>query len=241
MNINWHEGSENDEGADLAPEVRRHFEDIGLSRTVLSAAERRPGAGGALADLREQRSGFSRRGPQIEMIKILAGQTTLGAAQRASLPRGAADQPAGTADAEDCASCCAPRADAGLASASSLPLLWRFFLRCVLPMRVEGTAVVEPQHRLRWPRRWTATWTRSTRTKRAGSGANEVWAPQRLAMAANLAAAEAKYQQAMLQMEDDLAHGVPSAAESDRAPNVNYLRSEVSQARARPGERAPRC
>jgi multidrug efflux pump subunit AcrA (membrane-fusion protein) len=48
---------------------------------------------------------------------------------------------------------------------------------------------------------------------------------------ANLAAAEAKYQQAMLEMEDDLAHGSARAG-TDRA-NVNYLRSEAARLRAR--------
>ena len=48
---------------------------------------------------------------------------------------------------------------------------------------------------------------------------------------ANLAAAEAKYQQALLAMEDDLAHGSARAG-ADRA-NTDYLRSEAAQARTR--------
>jgi multidrug resistance efflux pump len=46
-----------------------------------------------------------------------------------------------------------------------------------------------------------------------------------------LAAAEAKYQQSVLVMEDDLAHGSARSG-ADRA-NTDYLNSEVSQARAR--------
>ncbi len=47
----------------------------------------------------------------------------------------------------------------------------------------------------------------------------------------DLAASQAKYQQAMLVMEDDLAHATPQAG-ADRA-QTEYLRSEVERARTR--------
>jgi len=47
----------------------------------------------------------------------------------------------------------------------------------------------------------------------------------------DLAASEAKYQQAMLVMQNDLAHGAPQAG-ADRA-QVEFLRSEVARARTR--------
>ena len=99
-------------------------------------------------------------------------------------------------------------------------------------MRVEGTAVVVPQHL-------------ATVAAPVDGNVDKVYAHegQRVAAGeilgtlndwqwrANLAAAEAKYQQAMLAMENDLAHGSARAG-ADRA-NADYLRSEVAQARTR--------
>jgi RND family efflux transporter MFP subunit len=107
-----------------------------------------------------------------------------------------------------------------------------FLAVCPLPMRVEGDAVVEAQHlaTVAAPVDGNVDKVYAHEGQRVAAG-EVLGALNDWQWRANLAAAEAKYQQALLVMEDDLAHGSARAG-SDRA-NVNYLRSEAAQARAR--------
>jgi RND family efflux transporter MFP subunit len=102
---------------------------------------------------------------------------------------------------------------------------------CPLPMRVEGDAVVEAQHlaTVAAPVDGNVDKVYVHEGQRVAAG-EALGALNDWQWRANLAAAEAKYQQALLAMEDDLAHGSARAG-ADRA-NVNYLRSEAAQARA---------
>jgi len=101
-----------------------------------------------------------------------------------------------------------------------------------LPMRVTGEAVVAPQHLI-------------TVAAPVDGNVDQVFAHEGQRVAAgdvlgsmndwewrtDLASTEAKYQQASLAMEDDLAHGSAQSG-ADRA-QVEYLRTEVDRARAR--------
>jgi RND family efflux transporter MFP subunit len=120
----------------------------------------------------------------------------------------------------------------GLAYVAAAAAVIFFLAVCPLPMRVEGDAVVDAQHvaTVAAPVDGNVEKVYAHEGQRVAAG-EVLGALNDWQWRANLAAAEAKYQQALLQMEDDLAHGSARAG-SDRA-NVNYLRSEAAQARAR--------
>lgn len=229
LNISWHEGAENDEGAELAPEVRHHFEETGYRALYSLPLSDDQGRVGVLI--------FESGDPdflgvaQIEMIKVLAGQATVAlrnALLYREVPLISLLEP--LVQKRDALLRTTRRRRLAYAAAAVGLIL--FLALCPLPMRVAGDAVVEPQHL-------------ATVAAPMDGNVDKVYAHegQRVAAGeilgslndwqwrANLAAAEAKYQQALLEMEDDLAHGSARAG-SDRA-NVNYLRSEALQARAR--------
>jgi RND family efflux transporter MFP subunit len=229
LNISWHEESENDEGAELAPEVRHHFDETGYRALYTVPLSDDQGRVGVLI--------FESSDPdflgvaQIEMIKVLAGQTTV-ALRNALLYR---EVPL--------ISLLEPlmqKRDALLRTTSRRRLAYLviaaaavlFLAVCPLPMRVEGVAVVEPQHlaTVAAPVDGNVDKVYVHEGQRVAAG-EVLGALNDWQWRANLAAAEAKYQQALLEMEDDLAHGSARAG-SDRA-NVNFLRSEAAQARAR--------
>ncbi len=101
-----------------------------------------------------------------------------------------------------------------------------------LPMRVTGEATVSPQHLVSISApvdgNVTAVYAHEGQRVAAGQvlGAMNDWQWR-----SDLAAAEAKYQQATLIMQNDLAHGTAQAG-ADRA-QTEYLRAELERARSR--------
>jgi len=229
LNISWHEGAESDEGADLAPEVRHHFDETGYRALYSLPLSDDQGRVGVL--IYESSDPEFLGVAQIEMIKVLAGQATV-ALRNALLYREVPLISLLEPLVQKRAALLRTTGRRRLAYAAAAAAVVLFLAVCPLPMRVEGDAVVEPQHL-------------ATVAAPVDGNVDKVYAHegQRVAAGevlgslndwqwrANLAAAEAKYQQALLQMEDDLAHGSARAG-SDRA-NVNYLRSEAAQAQAR--------
>ena len=168
--------------------------------------------------------------PHIEMIKILAGQATV-AIRNALLYR---EVPL--------ISLIEPLVKKKRALLSSRRSRWMtygvlcecalFLGFCPLPMRVSGDAVIAPQHLVTIAApvdgNVTAVFAHEGQRVAAGDvlGAMNDWEWR-----TDLAASEAKYQQAMLVMQNDLAHGSAQAG-PDRA-QVEFLHSEVERARTR--------
>jgi GAF domain-containing protein len=107
-----------------------------------------------------------------------------------------------------------------------------FFVFCPLPMRVTGEAVVAPQHivTIAAPVNGNVTQVFAHEDQRVVAG-DVLGAMSDWQWRTDLASSEARYQEAMLVMQADLAHGAPQAG-ADRA-QTEYLRSEVARARAR--------
>jgi RND family efflux transporter MFP subunit len=168
--------------------------------------------------------------PHIEMIKILAGQATV-AIRNALLYR---EVPL--------ISLIEPLMKKKQALLNSRRRRWMLIgilVECALflsffplPMRVSGDAVVAPQHLVTIAApvdgNVTAVYVHEGQRVSTGQvlGALNDWQWR-----ADLASTEARYQQAMLVMQNDLAHSSPQAG-ADRA-QAEFLRSEVARARTR--------
>jgi RND family efflux transporter MFP subunit len=169
--------------------------------------------------------------PHIEMIKILAGQATV-AIRNALLYR--------EVPLISILEPLVQRKIALLSTSRSRRLTFAviaavvvlFLVFCRLPMRVTGDATVAPQHLVTIAApvdgNVQAVYAHEGQRVNAGDvlGSLNDWQWR-----SDLAAAEAKYQEAMLAMQNDLARGAPQAG-ADRA-QTEYLRSEVAQTRAR--------
>jgi transcriptional regulator with GAF, ATPase, and Fis domain len=107
-----------------------------------------------------------------------------------------------------------------------------FLLLCPLPMRVAGMAVVAAQHQITIAApsdgNVSAVYVHEGEHVSAGQvlGAMNDWHWR-----TDLAASDARYKEAMLVMQADLARGLPQAG-ADRA-QVEYLRSEAARVRSR--------
>jgi RND family efflux transporter MFP subunit len=101
-----------------------------------------------------------------------------------------------------------------------------------VPMRIAGDAEVTPQHlvTVAAPVDGNVTAVYAHEGQRVNSG-DILGAMNDWQWRADLASAEAKYQQAMLVMQNDLAHGAAQSG-ADRA-QAEFLRSEVDRARSR--------
>jgi RND family efflux transporter MFP subunit len=168
--------------------------------------------------------------PHIEMIKILAGQATV-AIRNALLYR---EVPL--------ISLIEPLVKKKQALLSNRRSMWMtvgilfecalFLSFCPLPMRVGGDAVIAPQHMVTIAApvdgNVTAVYAHEGQRVKAGEvlGAMNDWQWR-----AELASTEAKYQQATLVMQNDLAHGAAQSG-ADRA-QAEFLRAEVARARSR--------
>ena len=168
--------------------------------------------------------------PHIEMIKILAGQATV-AIRNALLYR---EVPLiGVIEPlmkKKQAILSNPRKRWGaIVVLFGCALFFSFF---PLPMRVSGDAMVAPQHLVTIAApvdgNVTAVYAHEGQRVSAGEvlGAMNDWQWR-----ADLASTEAKYQQAMLVMQNDLARGLAQAG-TDRA-QAEFLRAEVARARSR--------
>lgn len=229
LHLAWHETPESDESASLEPEVLHHFQETGYRALYSLPLNDDQGRVGVLI--------FESSDPdflgvaQIEMIKVMAGQATV-ALRNALLYREVPLISLLEPLMQKRAALLRTTRRRRLAYAAAAAAVLLFLTVCPLPMRVAGEAEVEAQHL-------------ATVAAPVDGNVDKVYVHegQRVAAGdvlgslndwqwrANLAAAEAKYQQALLVMEDDLAHGSARAG-ADRA-NVNYLRSEAAQARAR--------
>jgi RND family efflux transporter MFP subunit len=107
-----------------------------------------------------------------------------------------------------------------------------FFSFFPLPMRIAGDAIVAPQHLVTVAApvdgNITAVYAHEGQRVQTGDvlGAMNDWQWR-----ADLASAEARFQQAMLVMQNDLAHGAAQSG-ADRA-QVEFLRGEAERARSR--------
>jgi transcriptional regulator with GAF, ATPase, and Fis domain/multidrug resistance efflux pump len=169
--------------------------------------------------------------PHTEMIKVLAGQATVAirnALLYREVPLISLIEPwIHKRDALMRTSRSRAFTFAGFALAAVL-----FLIACPLPLRVTGIAVVAPQHL-------------TTVAAPVDGNVEAVYAHEGQHVATgdvlgklndwqwrtDLATSEARYQQAQLVMESDLAHGAPQAG-ADRA-QTELLRSEVERARTR--------
>jgi RND family efflux transporter MFP subunit len=229
LHISWHEGSESDERPELAPEVLHHFEETGYRALYTVPLNDDQGRVGMLI--------FESSEPdflgvaQIEMIKVLAGQATV-ALRNALLYREVPLISLLEPLMQKRAALLRTTQRRRMAYAAAAAAVVLFLVICPLPMRVEGDAVVAAQHlaTVAAPVDGNVDKVYVHEGQRVAAG-EVLGALNDWQWRANLAAAEAKYQQALLVMEDDLAHGSARAG-TDRA-NVNYLRSEAAQARAR--------
>ncbi|HZB88412.1 MAG TPA: efflux RND transporter periplasmic adaptor subunit, partial [Terracidiphilus sp.] len=229
LHLRWHEGSKGDEESFLPPGVVRHFKATGKRGLYSLPLNDDQGRVGVL--LYESGDPEFLELPHIEMIKILAGQATV-AIRNALLYREVPLIGLLEPLMQKRAALLRTTARRRLTYAAMAACVALILIVFPLPMRVSGDAVVEPQHLV-------------TLATAAEGNVDKVYAHegQRVAAGevlgtlndwqwrANLAAAEAKYQQALLTMEDDLAHGNPRAG-ADRS-TANYLLAEVTQARAR--------
>jgi len=101
-----------------------------------------------------------------------------------------------------------------------------------LPMRIGGDAAVAPQHlvTIAAPVEGNVTTVYAHEGQRVSAG-EVLGAMNDWQWRADLASAEARYQQAMLVMQNDLAHGAAQSG-SDRA-QAEFLHSEMERARSR--------
>jgi RND family efflux transporter MFP subunit len=228
LHISWHEGPETDEGADLAPEVRQHFDETGYRALYTLPLNDDQGRVGVL--IYESSDPDFLGVAQIEMIKVLSGQATV-ALRNALLYREVPLISLLEPLVQKRAALLRTTGRRRLAYAVAAAAVVLILVVCPLPMRVEGDAVVEAQHlaTVAAPVDGNVDKVYVHEGQRVAAG-EALGALNDWQWRANLAAAEAKYQQALLAMEDDLAHGSARAG-ADRA-NVNYLRSEAAQARA---------
>lgn len=167
---------------------------------------------------------------QIEMIKVLAGQATV-ALRNALLYREVPLMGLIGSLAEKKSALFRTSRGRRTAYAIAAAALLLFLCFCPLPMRVGGEAVIAPQH--------LATVTAPDEGNvdqvfvREGQHVNagDVLASMNdWEWRTRLAAADAHYQEAMLQMQGDLARGSAQAGE-DRA-QAEFLRSEAARIRA---------
>jgi RND family efflux transporter MFP subunit len=229
LSLQWHDGTETDEKEQLPPEVLRNFEQSGYRALHALPLNDDQGRVGML--IYESSDPDFLDVPQKEMIKILCAQATVAlrnALLYREVPLISVLEP--LMQKRDALLRTTGSRRLAYAAAAALVALLLIFIP--LPMRIAGDAVVVPQHLV-------------TVAAPVEGNVDKVYAHEGERVAAgqvlgtindwqwrtNLAAAEAKYQETLLTMENDLAHGSAQAG-ADRA-NADYLRSEVAQARSR--------
>jgi GAF domain-containing protein/multidrug resistance efflux pump len=217
-----------DAKSDLPVEVARHFEVTGYRSLYSLPLSDDQGRVGLL--LYESSNPNFLDLPHTEMIKILAGQTTV-AIRNALLYR---EVPL--------ISFLEPlmqRKQALLRSSRNRRLVFAigaaitalFLIFCPLPMRVTGEAVVAPQRlvTVAAPLEGNVEAVFVHEGQRVGAG-DVLGAMNDWQWRTDVASTEAKYREAMLVMDADLAHGAAQAG-ADRA-QAEYLRSEAARARS---------
>jgi len=229
LHLKWHEESDPEEKAKLPPVVARHFDETGYRALLSLPLTDDQGRVGLL--LYESSNPDFLDLSYIEMIKVLAGQATV-AIRNAMLYR---EVPLiGLLEP------LIQKKAALLRTSGRRRLTWLgvatavvlFLSLCPLPMRVTGNATVAPQHlvNVAAPVDGNVEVVFAHEGQRVAAG-DVLGKLNDWQWRADLATSEAKYQQAMLTMGDDLAHGSAQAG-ADRA-QTEYLRSEVGRARSR--------
>ena len=169
--------------------------------------------------------------PHTEMIKILAGQATVAirnALLYREVPLISLLEPLMHKKQAILRSSRSRRL--GFAAVAVATVL--FLVLCPLPMRVAGNAVVAAQHRvtIAAPSDGNVSAVYVHEGERVSAG-QVLAAMNDWQWRTDLAASEARYKEAMLVMQSDLARGAPQAG-ADRV-HVEYLRSEAARARSR--------
>jgi RND family efflux transporter MFP subunit len=229
QHLRWKDESGATSKTDLPREVSQYFEETGYRALYAQPLTDDQGRVGLL--LYESSNPDFLEQPHIEMIKVLAAQATV-AIRNAMLYR---EVPL--------ISLIEPllhKKNALLSSDRSRRLTYAalafeallFLVFCPLPMRVTGNATVAPQHFITIAApvegNITAVYAHEGQRVSAGQvlGALNDWQWR-----TDLAVANAKFREASLMMENDLAHGSPQSG-ADRA-QVEYLRSEADRAQSR--------
>jgi len=167
---------------------------------------------------------------QIEMIKVLAGQATVAlrnALLYREVPLMGIIEPLAQKKAALLRTSRGRRTAYAIAAAAVV----LFLCICPLPMRVGGEAVIAPQHLVTVTAPDEGNVDRVYVREGQHVNAGDVLASMNdWEWRSRLAVAEAHYQEAMLQMQGDLARGSAQSGE-DRA-QVEFLRSEAAQIRA---------
>ena len=229
LHLRQEDESGEDANRDLPAAVARHFEATGYRGLYSLPLVDDQGRVGLL--LYESSNPDFLELPHTEMIKILAGQATVAirnALLYREVPLISLLEPL-MKRKQDLMSTSRSRRLTFLAEALAIVL---FLVACPLPMRVEGDASVAPQHLV-------------TIAAPVDGNVAEVYAHEGQRVAAgdvlgtmndwqwrtDLAASEAKYQGAMLVMENDLAHG---AAQAGSGPRPGRVSSRGGGARPHP-------
>ncbi len=229
VHLRRHEGKEAEEEPEIPPVIQKYFDEAGYRGLYALPLNDDQGRVGVL--VYESSDPDFLDLPHIEMIKVLAGQATV-AIRNAMLYRevpliGLIEPLVQRKQALLRSS--RSRRIAYSAVIAGCALFLAFF---PLPMRVSGDAVVAPQHlvTIAAPVDGNVMAVYTHEGQRVSTG-YELAAMNDWQWRTDLAAAEAQYQEAVLRMNDDLAHG-SALAGADRA-RVEYLRSEVERARTR--------
>jgi transcriptional regulator with GAF, ATPase, and Fis domain len=214
---------------DLPADVARHFEASGYRALYSLPLMDDQGRVGLL--LYESSDPDFLDLPHTEMIKILAGQATVAirnALLYREVPLISLLEPLMHKKQAILRSSRSRRL--GFAAVAVATVL--FLVLCPLPMRVAGNAVVAAQHRvtIAAPSDGNVSAVYVHEGERVSAG-QVLAAMNDWQWRTDLAASEARYKEAMLVMQSDLARGAPQAG-ADRV-HVEYLRSEAARARSR--------
>ncbi|MGD0730166.1 MAG: efflux RND transporter periplasmic adaptor subunit [Terracidiphilus sp.] len=229
MYLRQHEQSAAEAKPDLPPPVTRYFEETGSRGLYSLPLNDDQGRVGLLLYVSSDPDFLEL--PHTEMIKVLAGQATVAirnALLYREVPLISLIEPLIRKRAALLRTSLSRR----LTIAAVAAAVVLFLIFCPLPMRVAGDATVAPQHLVTVAApvegNVEAVFAHEGQRVAAGDvlGALNDWQWR-----TELTAAEAKYQQAELTMENDLAHGAAQAG-ADRT-QAEYLRSEVARARTR--------
>ena len=214
---------------ELPAAVARHFEETGYRSLFSLPLADDQGRVGLL--LYESSVPDFLNLPHTEMIKILAGQATV-AIRNALLYREVPLISLIEPLMQKKASLLRTSGKRRLTTAVVAAAIALFLIFCPLPMRVTGDALVAPQHlvTVAAPVEGNVQAVYAHEGQRVAAG-DVLAALNDWQWRTDLAAADAKYQAAMLAMEDDLAHGSAQSG-ADRA-QTEYLRSEVARISSR--------
>jgi transcriptional regulator with GAF, ATPase, and Fis domain/biotin carboxyl carrier protein len=229
LHLKQTEESDEEGKPDLPAAVLRHFEETGYRGLYSLPLADDQGRVGLL--LYESSDPEFLDLPHTEMIKILAGQATV-AIRNALLYREVPLISLLEPLMQKRAALLRTSRGRRLTMAGVVAAIVLFLVFCPLPMRVSGDAVVAPQHLVTIAApvdgNVEAVFAHEGQRVAAGEvlGSLNDWQWR-----TDLAATQAKYQEAMLTMQDDLAHNAAQSG-ADRA-QVEYLLSEVDRARSR--------